>query len=87
MEIGALQRRINLSETELEQMESRLKTISEQLLQASKNSEESERGRKTFESQGIEDDEKIGNLEKQFNEAQTIADEADKRYDEVTLDR
>lgn len=32
--------------------------------------------------QGIDDDEKIGNLEKQFDEAQGIASEADKRYDE-----
>jgi hypothetical protein len=41
------------------------------------------RARKQFEMQGIEDDEKISNLEKQFSEAQIIADEADKRYDEV----
>jgi hypothetical protein len=33
--------------------------------------------------QGVEDDEKIGNLEKQMAEAQVIAAEADKRYDEV----
>lgn len=82
MEIGGLQRRINLTETELEQMEQRLKQITEDLNKASKNSEESEKGRKVFESQGIDDDEKISGLEKQFIEAQTIADEADKRYDE-----
>ena len=41
------------------------------------------RARKQFEIQGIDDDEKIGNLEKQYAEAQVIADEADKRYDEV----
>lgn len=39
-----------------------------------------------MEGQGIDDDEKIGNLEKQFIEAQQIADEADKRYDEVNFD-
>ena len=44
------------------------------------------RGRKHLEGQGIDDDEKIGNLEKQFIEAQQIADEADKRYDEVNFD-
>lgn len=63
-------------------MEQRLKQITEDLNKASKNSEESEKGRKIFESQGIDDDEKISGLEKQFIEAQTIADEADKRYDE-----
>lgn len=82
LEVGGLQRRINLTETELEQMESRLKEVSAQLAIASHNSDESEKGRKTFEASGIEDDEKISNLEKQFIEAQQIADEADKRYDE-----
>jgi len=82
LEVGGLQRRINLTETELEQMEVRYKEISAQLASASHNSDESEKGRKTLETQGIDDDEMIGNLEKAFIEAQTIADEADKRYDE-----
>ena len=33
--------------------------------------------------QGVDDDEKISTLEKQQAEAQVIADEADKRLDEV----
>jgi len=82
LEVGGLQRRINLTETELEQMESRLKSITAQLTNASHSSDESEKLRKQFEMQGIDDDEKIGNLEKSFLEAQAIADEADKRYDE-----
>lgn len=82
LEVGGLQRRINLTETELEQMEVRYKEISAQLASASHNSDESEKGRKTLETKGIDDDEMIGNLEKAFIEAQTIADEADKRYDE-----
>ena len=85
MEVGGLQRRINLTETELEQMEVRYKQISVQLTNASHNSDESEKGRRTLEIQGIDDDEMIGNLEKAFIEAQTIADEADKRYDEVNI--
>ena len=66
-------------------MESRLKSITAQLTNASHSSDESEKLRKQFEMQGIDDDEKIGNLEKSFLEAQAIADEADKRYDEVTI--
>ena len=66
-------------------MEVRYKEISAQLASASHNSDESEKGRKTLETQGIDDDEMIGNLEKAFIEAQTIADEADKRYDEVDI--
>merc|ERR1719468_611346 len=58
LEVGGLQRRINLTETELEQMESRLKEITEQLTTASHNSDKSEHGRKTLEVQGIDDDEK-----------------------------
>ena len=80
--MGGLQRRINLTESELEQLNTRLKDTSEQLTNASQNSDTSEKARKGFEAQGIDDDEKIGNLEKAFVEAQSIADEADKRYDE-----
>jgi hypothetical protein len=36
---------------------------------------------------GVEDDEKISNLEKQYAEAQVIAAEADKRYDEVNKNK
>ena len=42
LEVGGLQRRINLTETELEQMESRLKEITAQLTTASQNSDKSE---------------------------------------------
>lgn len=42
LEVGGLQRRINLTETELEQMESRLKEITTQLTTASQNSDKSE---------------------------------------------
>ena len=42
------------------------------------------RGRKEFEMEGVEIDEKINSLTKQLEEAQKIAEEADKRYDEVS---
>lgn len=43
LEVGGLQRRINLTETELEQMETRLKETTAQLTTASHNSDESEK--------------------------------------------
>ena len=41
-----------------------------------------DRGRKEFEHMGIDNDEKINNLEKAVIEAMTISNEADKKYDE-----
>ena len=42
------------------------------------------RQRKTLEARGILDDERITTLEKQLAEAQMIAEDADRRYDEVS---
>ena len=41
------------------------------------------RGRKSLEARGLSDDERIQTLEKQLAEAQIIAEDADRRYDEV----
>ena len=43
------------------------------------------RGRKSLEARNIVDDERIALLEKQLAEAQIIAEDADRRYDEVCL--
>ena len=48
LEVQALQRRINLTETDFEQMENRLKEITAQLNAASHAAEESERWLKCF---------------------------------------
>ena len=45
----------------------------------------SNRGRKSLEARSLSDDERIATLEKQLAEAQIIAEDADRRYDEVCL--
>ena len=42
------------------------------------------RGRKVLESRSVADDERIDQLENQLKEAKYIAEEADRKYDEVT---
>jgi len=83
LEISALQRRIFLITEDHAKTEERLKAISEQLAEKSKQADESENGRKKFESLGFENDEKIALLEKQLAEALLIAADADKRFDET----
>jgi len=83
LEISALQRRIFLITEDHAKTEERLKQISEQLAEKSKQADESENGRKKFESLGFENDEKIALLEKQLAEALLIAADADKRFDET----
>ena len=42
------------------------------------------RGRKVLESRSLADDERIDQLENQLKEAKYIAEDADRKYDEVT---
>ena len=42
------------------------------------------RGRKVLESRSLADDERIDQLEAQLKEAKYIAEDADRKYDEVT---
>jgi len=42
------------------------------------------RGRKVLESRSIADDDRIDQLEKQVKDAKYVAEEADRKYDEVT---
>lgn len=82
LDVGTLTRRINLTENELEIMNDRLKDILEELSIKSKAADESERGRKEFEMEGIDIDDKMNRLLKDLEEAGKIAEEADKKYDE-----
>lgn len=43
----------------------------------------SNRGRKALESRSLADDERIDTLEQQLKEAKYIAEDADRKYDEV----
>lgn len=43
------------------------------------------RGRKVLESRSIADDDRIDALEKQVKDAKYVAEEADRKYDEVNI--
>ncbi|XP_021953001.1 tropomyosin isoform X4 [Folsomia candida] len=82
-EVAALNRRIQLLEEDLERSEERLNTATTKLAQASQAADESERMRKVLENRAITDEERMDALESQLKEARFMAEDADRKYDEV----
>uniref|UniRef100_A0A1B6E6I4 Tropomyosin n=1 Tax=Clastoptera arizonana TaxID=38151 RepID=A0A1B6E6I4_9HEMI len=82
-EVAALNRRIQLLEEDLERSEERLATATAKLAEASQAADESERERKVLENRSLADEERMDALENQLKEARFLAEEADKKYDEV----
>ncbi|XP_065334541.1 tropomyosin isoform X1 [Cloeon dipterum] len=82
-EVAALNRRIQLLEEDLERSEERLSTATQKLAEASQAADESERMRKVLENRSLADEERMDALENQLKEARFLAEEADKKYDEV----
>ncbi|XP_031623005.1 nucleoporin GLE1 isoform X8 [Contarinia nasturtii] len=82
-EVAALNRRIQLLEEDLERSEERLGSATAKLSEASQAADESERARKVLENRSLADEERMDALENQLKEARFLAEEADKKYDEV----
>ncbi|XP_059487119.1 tropomyosin isoform X4 [Neocloeon triangulifer] len=82
-EVAALNRRIQLLEEDLERSEERLSTATQKLAEASQNADESERIRKALENRSNMEDDRVAILESQLAQAKLIAEEADKKYEEV----
>ncbi|XP_011184057.1 myosin-9 isoform X7 [Zeugodacus cucurbitae] len=82
-EVAALNRRIQLLEEDLERSEERLGSATAKLSEASQAADESERARKILENRSLADEERMDALENQLKEARFLAEEADKKYDEV----
>ncbi|XP_017471758.1 PREDICTED: golgin-84 isoform X4 [Rhagoletis zephyria] len=82
-EVAALNRRIQLLEEDLERSEERLGSATAKLSEASQAADESERARKILENRALADEERMDALENQLKEARFLAEEADKKYDEV----
>ncbi|XP_021953048.1 tropomyosin isoform X7 [Folsomia candida] len=82
-EVAALNRRIQLLEEDLERSEERLNTATTKLAQASQAADESERIRKMHENRASLEDDRIAILEANLAQAKLIAEEADKKYEEV----
>merc|ERR1712215_448186 len=80
---AALNRRIQLLEEDLERSEERLATATQKLAEASHAADESERIRKALENKNNMEDDRVAILEAQLAQAKLIAEEADKKYEEV----
>ncbi|XP_037036226.1 tropomyosin-1, isoforms 33/34 isoform X5 [Bradysia coprophila] len=82
-EVAALNRRIQLLEEDLERSEERLGSATAKLSEASQAADESERIRKALENRTNMEDDRVAILEAQLSQAKLIAEEADKKYEEV----
>lgn len=81
----SLNKRVRALEEETEQTEQRLQGALDKLNEATKTADESERSRKVLESRSVGDEERIQLLQQQVNEAKYIAEDADRKYDEVCV--
>merc|ERR1712071_359565 len=82
-EVAGLNRRVQLLEEDLVRSEERLGTATTELAEASHSADESERIRKALENRTNMEDDRVAILEAQLAQAKLIAEEADKKYEEV----
>merc|ERR1712226_1085044 len=83
LEMNALNRRVSGLEEDLEKTEEKMVAAVGKLDKAASASDDSERGKKVFQSKADEDEKRIAALEKDLKEAREKAEAADTTYDEV----
>ena len=83
-EIATLNAKIQLLEDNQEKTEARLASATQKLAESSQDAEESERMRKMLENRSCSDEEKMEALVHQLKDVKDLAEEADKKYSEVS---
>jgi chromosome segregation ATPase len=84
LEVSALVRKIQLLEEETNRINERLNEVLDKLPTVEKNLEDNERTRKVLEAKSFQNEEKSELQEVQLTEATIIAEEADRKCEEVT---
>jgi len=82
-EVNNLNRRVNALEEDFEKSEERLALAALKNAEASQAADDANRMRKVLDNRAIEQTERIDLLESQLKEARFLAEEADRKYDEV----
>jgi len=82
-EVNNLNRRVNALEEDFEKSEERLAIAALKNAEASQAADDANRMRKVLDNRAIEQTERIDLLESQLKEARFLAEEADRKYDEV----
>merc|ERR1739844_662614 len=82
-EVNALNRRVQSLEEDLEKSEERLLIATQKLDIASTAGDDSQRMCKVLENKSVSDETRMEALENQLKDARILAEEADKKYDEI----
>jgi len=83
LEVSALVRRVQLLEEENNKVNERLEEVVTKLTTVEKDGEDNERQRKAYEAKSFQNEETIELNEAQVEEAKIIAEESDRKYDEI----
>merc|ERR1712204_123038 len=83
MGVAALNRRVASLEEDLEKSEERLLTATQKLDLAATAGDDSQRMCKVLENKSLSDEARMEALENQLKDARILAEEADKKYDEI----
>merc|ERR1712071_280335 len=84
LEVNALNRRVQGLEGDLETCEDKLLLATQKLDKAATAADDSDRMRKVLESRAVQDEDRMGKLEEELKAARNQAEDADKKYDEVS---
>merc|ERR1712025_527640 len=84
LEVGSLVRRLQLLEEENIRVNERLNEVVAKLSVVEKEGEDHERQRKILEAASFQNEERIELGEAQSEEAKTIAEESDRKFEEIS---